>query len=150
MQKLLLMLAVPVLCIACTKNHDSSSTHGASIVGKWNINTVTVIPFDSVGKAISNKTIYSEPSYYYFRFNSNNTWTEDLGADPGSAIEENGTYTLHGDSSFTLINTNAPSNAVECFIDTLTETTLVFTYRRNTFYNGITPGFLRYIFHLNK
>jgi hypothetical protein len=150
MQKLLLLLAVSAIFIACSKNHDSAPTPGASIVGKWSINTVTVIPLDSAGTAINNGTVYSEPSYYHFKFNSNSTWMEDLGAGPDSAIEENGTYTLHGDSSFTLINTNAPAKAVECFIDTLTETRLVFTYRRNTFYNGITPGFLRYIFDLNK
>ena len=149
MQKLIFLLAVITSLVACQKNHNGSSP-APSIVGKWSINTVTVVPFDSTGNAINNGTIYTEPSYYHFQFNANNTWTENLSPDINSGIEENGSYVLHGDTSFTLINTNAPAKAVECRVDTLTKTSFVFSYRRGTLFNGITPGFLGYIFHLKN
>lgn len=150
MQKLIFLFAVIVCYTSCRKNHDSSPATVPSIVGKWNITAVKVIPFDSTGTAINSGTVYTEPAYYYFQFNSDDTWTENLGPDPNSGIEENGTYALHGDSSFTLVNRNAPAKAVECTIDTLTSTELVFTYSRNTFYNGTTPGYLVYRFDLKK
>jgi hypothetical protein len=150
MQKLILLLAVVVCHTSCKKNHDSSPTPVPSIVGKWNITVVKVIPFDSTGIAINSGTVYTEPLYYYFQFNSDDTWTENLGPEPNSRIAENGTYALHSDSSFTLVNKNAPAKAVECAIDTLTNTRFVFTYRRSTLYNGITPGYLLYRFDLKK
>jgi hypothetical protein len=149
MQKLIFLLAVITSFMSCKKTHNSSSPT-PSIVGKWSISTVTVIPFDSTGNAINNGNVYTEPSYYYFQFNANNTWTENLSPDISSGIEESGSYVLHSDTSFTLINTNTPTKSVECRIDTLTNTSFVFSHRRSTLFNGITPGFLEYIFHLKN
>lgn len=150
MQKLIITLLIITLFAACRKNHEVPAAPVHPIVGKWNIYTVTVIPFDSTGSAINSGATYAEPLYYYFQFNTNTTWKENLSPDPNSGIGENGNYVLHGDTSFTLINSNAPAKAIECTIDTLTSATFVFTYRRSTLYNGITPGFLKYIFHLKK
>jgi hypothetical protein len=150
MQKLIIVLVVVVFYTASKKGHDSPTAVVPSLVGKWNIRAVRVIPLDSAGTAISTGTVYSEPPYYFFQFNSNNTWTENLSADPNSGIEEDGMYTLEGDSSFTLVNRNAAGMAVKCSIDTLTDTRLVFTYSRGTLYNGITPGYLVYNFQLER
>lgn len=149
MQKLIFLLAVITSFVACKKNHNDSSP-APFIFGKWSIHTVTVVPFDSTGNAINNGTVYTESSNYYFQFNANNTWTENLGPDINAGIEENGSYALHGDTSFTLINTNAPTKSAECRIDTLTNISFVFSYRRSTLFNGITTGFLNYIFHLKS
>jgi hypothetical protein len=150
MQRLIIPLAVIMLFVACKKTHDALPQPVPAIVGKWSNMNVTVVPLDSTGTAINGGTTYVEPSYYYFQFNANATWVENLAPDLGSGVGESGTYVLHGDTSFTLINTNAPSKAVECKIDTLTNTRFVFSNRRSTLYNGITPGYLEYIFHLNK
>src|SRR4051794_39249681 len=101
---------------------------GNTIVGKWNIITVTVIPLDSTGSAINSGTIYPEPSYYYFQFSANNTWVENLAPDSSSDLGESGSYALHADTSFTLTNVNAPAKAVECHIDSLTNTSFVFSF----------------------
>ena len=150
MRKLIISLTIIALLLACHKKHEDAATPTPSIVGKWNINSVTVVPLDSTENAINSGSTYTEPSYYYFSFTAVNTWLENLSPDLNSGIAESGTYQLHGDTSFTLVNTNAPAKAVECRIDTLTNSKFVFAYQRSTLYNGITPGYLKYIFHLQK
>lgn len=150
MRKLIIPLTVTALFVACHKRHEDATALTPTIVGKWTINSVTVIPLDSTANAINGGTTYTEPPYYYFSFTTGNTWLENLSPDPNSGLEESGTYQLHGDTSFTLVNTNAPAKAVECSIDTLTNSKFVFRYQRSTLYNGITPGYLEYIFHLQK
>ena len=149
MQKLIILLAAITLFGNCKKNHNPP-VPVSPIIGKWSIPTVTVIPFDSTGSPINIGTIYTEPSYYYFQFNADNTWMENLSPDSNSSLAEKGNYVLHGNTSFTLINTNVPAKAVDCTVDTLTNASFVFSYRRGTLYNGITPGYLEYIFHLTK
>ena len=150
MRNLFISLSITAVFVACHKKHEEPVISTPSIVGKWTINSVTVVPLDSTATAINSGTTYPEPSYYYFSFTSSNTWLENLAPDPNSSIEESGTYEIHGDTSFTLMNTNAPSKAVECRIDTLMASKFVFTNQRSTLYNGITPGYLKYIFHLSK
>jgi hypothetical protein len=151
MKKLIIPALLIMLFAACSKDHmDEPPAPGNSIIGKWNIITVTVIPLDSTGSAINNGNIYPEPPYYYFQFNANNTWVEDLVSDTSSGLGENGSYLLHGDTSFTLTNVNAPSKAVECHIDSLTNTSFVFSFRRTTLFNGVTPGYLKSVFQLKK
>ncbi|HEY6957135.1 MAG TPA: hypothetical protein VI385_17905 [Flavisolibacter sp.] len=150
MRTLIISLTVAALLLACHKKQEEADLSTPSMVGKWTINSVTVVPFDSTATPINNGTTYPEPSYYYFSFTTANTWLENLAPEPASGLDESGTYQLHGDTSFTLTNTNAPAKAVECRIDTLTNAQFVFTYQRSTLYNGITPGYLEYIFHLAK
>lgn len=127
---------------------DMQTSNG--ITGKWNIITVTVIPLDSSASAINSGTIYTEPPYYYFQFNANNTWIENLAPDANSGISESGNYVLNADNSFTLTNVNAAANPVKCNIDSLTNAMFVFSFSRTTLFNGITPGYLKYIFRLKK
>ena len=137
--------------ITCKKSETvMPTTQGNLITGKWNIVTVTVIPRDSTGVAINDGNTITEPSYYYFQFNMDNTWVETLAPDPNAGIGESGTYLLHADTAFTLTNANAPSKAAECKIATLTETSFEFNFKRATMFNGITPGYLEYIFQLKK
>jgi hypothetical protein len=151
MKKLFTLVLFATFSIACKKNQTGRlATQGNNITGRWNIITVTVVPHDSTGAAINNGTIYTEPIYYYFQFNADLTWLENLAAEPGPALGESGTYVLHADTSFTLINANAPSKATECKIASLTDTSLTFNYQRATLFNGVTPGYLEYIFQLKK
>src|SRR4051794_38475420 len=117
MKKLIIPILLVMLFAACRKGQmDGPPPPGNSIAGKWNIITVTVIPLDSSGTAINNGTVYPEAPYYYFQFNVNNTWVENLATDSSSGLGESGSYAVHGDTSFTLTNVNAPAKAVECHI----------------------------------
>ena len=148
MRKIFILIAFTIAFAACKKHQISSQA--PIITGKWHIVSVTLIPLDSTGNVMNQGTIYPEPDRYFFQFNNNNSWNETLSADPGSNIGESGSYVMHGDTSFTLININAPANAVECHITTLTAFSFVFAFQRPTLFNGTTPGYLKYIFELRK
>jgi len=123
---------------------------GNKITGKWNIISVTVIPRDSTGKAINNGAVYIEPPYYYFQFNADNSWVENLGPAANFSFGEGGSYVLHADTSFTLVNMNLPSSPEECKIASLTDTSFIFSHQKTTLFNGLTPGYLEYVFELKK
>jgi hypothetical protein len=57
---------------------------------------------------------------------------------------------LHADTTFTLINKNLPAQPEECRILSLTDTSFSFSHQRTTLFNGVTPGFLEYVFQLKK
>jgi hypothetical protein len=121
----------------------------AKITGKWTINTVTLYYFDSTGALFGpGKFVDTVPSGYYYQFNSNSTWMEVL-ADSLSINGMGGTYTITGDSSFSLINP-AVTGPEDCRLDTLTSSLFVFHHQRGTHYNGVTPGYIRYQFHMTR
>jgi len=149
-KKLFISLLFLIAFAACRRGQPAMPTPpGNKIFGKWTIVTVTVIPRDSTGKAINDSTVYPEPSYYYFQFNTDLTWLESLTPDLSPA-GESGTYTLQADTGFTLINKNLPAQPEPCKIVSLMDTSLVFSHQRTTLFNGITPGFLEYVFQLKK
>jgi hypothetical protein len=151
MKRVVTMMMIAAVFTECKKDQTNMpSTQGSKITGKWKIITVTVIPLDSTGKAKNTGNTITEPSLYYFEFNADNTWTETFMADPNANLGEHGTYRLYGDAGFGLINTNAPAKAVDCRIVTLTNTSLTFKFARPTLFDGITPGYLQYIFQLEK
>jgi len=136
--------------VAPAAQSGNGTTSGNSMAGKWNIVSVTVIPRDSTGKAINNGAVYTEPSYYYFQFNMDNTWVENLGNDPNNILGESGSYVLHADTTFTLVNVNLPSKPEECKIISLANSSLTFSHQRTTLFNGVTPGYLEYVFLLSR
>jgi hypothetical protein len=136
---------------ACKKSKPQPPTVANNkIAGQWHIQTVTVIPRDSTGNIMSPGTTITEPSYYYFNFNTDGTWVEVLSPDISSDIGESGNYVVHADTSFTLTNINAPSLPVECTIVSVSDTSFVFTHQKATLYNGVTRGYLEYVFKLKK
>ncbi|HVV02950.1 MAG TPA: lipocalin family protein [Puia sp.] len=151
MKNIFILIAVAIAFVACSKNQGATpSPQGKTIAGKWTITSVTVIPHDSTGAVINNGTVYSEPSYYYYQFNSDLTWLENLTPDISPA-GESGSYTVNADTTaFTLINKNLPSQPVECKVVSLTSTSFVFSHQHATKYNGITPGSLEYIFKMRR
>jgi len=152
MKKLFIFTLFAVTFAACKKNQSITSppAQGNKMTGKWIITSVTVIPRDSTGTALNSGTLYTEPSYYYFQFNSDNSWVQNLAPDPQSGIGESGSYILHADTSFTLINVNLPSSPEECKIVALTSSSFVFSHQKATLFNGVTPGYLEYLFELKK
>jgi len=150
MRKMPVLILFVTVFAACRRDDPGMpSPQARKITDKWNIITVTVIPHDPTGKTINDGTVYTEPSYYYFQFNANFTWVENL-APNVNPIGESGTYTLLADTAFTLVNEHVPSQPEECKIVALTDTTFIFSHQRATLYNGITPGFLEYVFKLKK
>jgi len=152
MKKIFILGLFAIIFATCKQGQTITPTPlpGNKITGKWNIISVTVIPRDSTGKAINSGTVYPEPSYYYFQFNADNSWVEVLDPTPNASLGESGSYVLHADTSFTLINVNLPANPEECKITSLTATSFEFTHQKPTLFNGITPGFLEYVFDLKK
>jgi len=150
MKNVFILIAFVTGLAACNKDQGGMPSPGANtITGKWTILSVTVIPLDSTGQAKNDGTVYTEPSYYYYQFNNDLTWLENLTPDLSPA-GESGTYTLKGDTAFTLVNKNIPSQPEECKIISLTATTFEFSHQHPTLFNGITPGFLEYIFKMRK
>ncbi|GAB3917305.1 hypothetical protein [Mucilaginibacter boryungensis] len=152
MKKIVILCLFSLTFAACKKAPVTTPAlqTGNGITGKWNIISVTVIPRDSTGKAINNGTGYAEPAYYFFQFNADNTWVENLDPAPTNPLGESGRYVLHADTSFTLINVNLPSSPVECKIVSLSGSSFVFSHQKATLYNGVTPGRLEYVFELKK
>ncbi len=151
MKRIFILSLLAITFAACKKTQTITPiTAGNKITGKWNIISVTVIFRDSTNKAINNGNVYNEPSYYYFQFNADNSWVENLDPSPEANLGESGSYVLHADTGFTLTNVKLPSNPVECKITALTDTSFTFTHQKATLFNGVTPGFLEYIFLLKK
>jgi hypothetical protein len=150
MKNILKLIAFVTVVTACSKNQGNMSSPGGNkIAGKWTIVSVTVIPHDSTGKAKNDGTVYTEPTYYYYQFNNDLTWIENLTPDLSPA-GESGTYALKADTGFTLINKNIPSQPEECKILSLTNTSFEFSHQHPTLYNGVTPGYLEYIFKMRR
>jgi len=144
----LILFVIPFA--ACKKDHVGNTfPQGNKITGKWNITSVTVIPHDSTGATMNSGTVYTEPTYYYFQFNTDMTWLENLTTDVSPA-GESGNYLMHADTGFTLINKNVPSTPEECKIVSITNSSFVFTHTEPTLFNGVTPGFLEYVFRMTR
>lgn len=138
-----------ILFAACKKANTGSTQGGNAITGKWKIITVTVIPHDSLGVAMNSGADYTQPSYVYFQFNADLTWLENESPNSPPA-GEHGNYVLHSNTGFTLVNANLPASPEECKIISLTNSDFVFSHTEPTKFNGVTPGFLEYVFRLQK
>jgi len=150
MKYIFILIAAVTTFVACNKNQGNMPSPGNNkILGKWTILSVTVVPHDSTGKVINDSAVYTEPNYYYFQFNNDLTWLENLTPDLSPA-GESGSYLLKDDTGFTLINKNLPSQPEDCKILSLTNTAFEFSHQRPTKYNGITPGILEYIFKMAR
>jgi hypothetical protein len=146
------LLLLLITFAACKKTKpEPPVTANSKIVGQWHFQSVTVIPRDSIGNIMNPGNTYPEPSYYYFNFRNDGTWVEVLSPDPPIDPGETGKYILHADTSFGLTYAAAPGlPPVECKIVSLSGTSFVFTNQRATLYNGVTRGYLEYVFKLKK
>lgn len=152
------LLAIGLLSLSLTACHKNSGGNPpkppaglqAKMTGKWTINYVTLFYFDSTGAPFgAGSAIYMAPPGYSYQFNSDKTWTENFVPDSLSGIGMGGTYATSGDSSFTLVNPAAPMPE-PCKMDTLTANLFVFYHEAGTHYNGVTPGYIRYRFHMTR
>ena len=148
-----------ILLASCNKHQsNSSSPNGnpvlpaglANIVGKWNIISVTTYFYDSTGLLNNGIHVYPGQPFYYFQFNSNNSWVESLVPDTLSDLGLTGTYTITSDSSFTLTNPQGAPPATLCTIVSLVDTLFVFSHQHPTAFNGTDSGYIKYVFRLKK
>ncbi|MGZ3777927.1 MAG: hypothetical protein ACXVI9_10215 [Mucilaginibacter sp.] len=152
MKTWLALLLLLVTFTACKKTKTEPPIMANNkIVGKWQLQSVTVIPRDSTGIIMNAGNTYPEPSYFYFNFRTDGTWVELLSPETPADLGETGNYILHADTSFGLTYAGAPAlPPVECKIVSLSDTSFVFTNQRATLYNGVTRGYLEYVFKLSK
>jgi len=158
MKKAFIGFVLPVILLtACHKNQDyPPAPNQISIVGKWNVDTLTTYFYDSTGLFEKGVHAYpaGAPDYpYRFQFNDDLSWVESIHfpIDP-DYIAAIGNYTITSDSTFTLIYTTAvPASEIEpCKILSLTDTSFVFSKELATFFNGMDPGYIKYVFQLTK
>ncbi len=146
-----------ILLAACHKYQTDPSNHAQpSIVGTWNVDTLTTYFYDSAGLHEMGVHVYpaGAPDHpYRFRFNDDYSWVESLHSpsDP-DYIAANGTYTITSDSTFTLMYVTAVGGKeIEpCKILSLTGTSFVFSKQLTTVFNGTVPGYIKYVFQLTK
>jgi hypothetical protein len=159
MKKSFVVFALSALLLgACNKDrlNQESGSDQTTIVGKWNVDTLTTYFYDSSGLRDLGVHIYpaGAPDFpYRFQFNDDDTWTESshFPTDP-DYIAANGTYTITSDSTFTLMYVTAVSSReIEpCKILSLTSTSLVFSKQLTTVFDGTDPGYIKYVFKLTK
>lgn len=140
-----------ILLAACHKSQNAPPPPPATIAGNWNIDSVTTYFYDSAGLRNPGAKGYAFPGYY-FRFNADNSWVETLQDTSTNSGISGGTYTVTSDSTFTLLYANAPANTAvaPCKISLLTHTTFIFSKQLPTLFNGVTPGYIKYVFRLVK
>lgn len=144
------------LLSACHKDQMGPMNTPPSIIGIWNVDTLTTYFYDSSGlreKGVHVYPIGAVDYPYRFRFNNDFSWIESshFPNDP-DYIASNGTYTVSSDSTFTLEYTTAVSSKeIEpCKILSLTNTSFVFSKQLATVFNGTDSGYIKYVFKLTK
>jgi hypothetical protein len=149
MKKLLCLFAFTLLFTACKKEKPAPvQTLKDKISGKWNIISVTTMIRDSTTDSLFVRT-YPEPEGYYFKFNADGTWLENLDPSNSNDLSISGNYTVDSDSTFTLYNP-ANNGYTACKVSGITTSQFIFTHKRNTVINGYDPGSIKYIFMLSR
>ena len=149
MKKILYFFAFTLLFAACKKEKNTPvQTLKDKILGKWNIISVTTSIRDSTTDSLLVRT-YPEPQGYYFKFNANGTWLENLDSSNSNDLAISGNYTIDSDTTFTLYNP-ANSGSTACKVSGITTSQFTFTHKRNTVINGYDPGSIKYIFMLSR
>lgn len=146
-----------ILLTACHKYQTGPGNHAQpSMVGKWNVDSVTTYFYDSTGLREMGVHVYpvGAPDYpYYLEINKGYSWIESLHMPADSDyIASTGTYTVTSDSTFTLMYVTAvPGREIEpCKILSLTSTSFVFSKQLTTVFNGTEPGYIKYVYKLTR
>jgi hypothetical protein len=150
------LIPAVIFLVACNKNNNPPiSSANPSIAGRWNVDTVTISFYNSAGLFDSSEIGYPTVGIndsLYFQFNEDSSWFESLVAGVDTTIITEGTYSYTSPNSFTLVYpTASPTRKMEpCNIISLTNTSFIFSKQRQTVFNGINPGSIKYLFRLRK
>jgi hypothetical protein len=142
------------LSTACHKNHSPGMPNpgqtpgGASILGRWNLVSVTTYAYDSAGLRNNGVMTYPGPAGSYFQFNTDGSWVESLVPDTLGNPASSGTYKVTSDTSFVLSNPKAADET--CKILNLSASQFLFTHQRPTAFNGTDSGYIKYQISLTK
>jgi hypothetical protein len=148
-----------ILLAACNKHENNPVVSpGLSIVGNWNVDSVTTYFYDSAGlrgSEINYPSPFVPDIYRYsFRFYADNTWVDSLSSSQQGylLLASNGTYSITSDSSFILVYPDAtPGRQNEsCTIISLTTALFIFSKQLATVFSGTDSGYIKYVFKLTK
>jgi hypothetical protein len=149
MKKLACLVVLISLYTACKKDHPVAPTPGSGIQGKWAFVSVTTVFRDSVGNVLGGM-VYPNPPDAYYQFNKDGSWGSKFVSDGTDDINNQGFYRSVSDTSFVIYNTGQNAYSEDCKIYSLTSSQFIFSHRRNTKFNGVTPGSEEYIFKLSR
>ena len=138
------------LFIACKKDHPASSMPDNSLQGKWTFVSVNTVFRDSVGNVLPTGMVYPNPPDAYYQFNKDGSWVSKFISDGMDDIDNQGFYRSVSDTGFVIYNTGQHAYTEDCKIYSLTSSEFIFSHRRNTKFNGVTPGSEEYIFKLTR
>lgn len=152
------LFVLAVLVVGCHKPPVTTNPSPTSIVGRWNIDTVTTFFYDSTGLRGSEVgfPVPLLPDLYRstFQFKADGSWTDSLtSTTQGYLLEASkGVYTITSDTSFTLFYPDAtPARMNEpCHIVSLTNNAFIFTKQIASVFNGTDPGYTKYVFKLSR
>jgi len=147
-------LAFPVLFIclfiACKKDRPATPLPDNGLQGKWTFVSVTTVFRDSIGNILPTGMVYPNPPDAYYQFNKDGSWVSKFVSDGMDDIDNQGFYRSVSDTNFVIYNTGQYSYSEDCKIYSLTSSQFIFSHRRNTKFNGVTPGSEEYIFKLTR
>jgi len=150
MRKLACFILLMSLFIACKKDHPASSMPDNGLQGKWTFVSVTTVFRDSVGNVLPAGMVYPNPPDAYYQFNKDGSWVSKFVSDGMDDIDNQGFYRSVSDTGFVIYNTGQHAYTEDCKIYSLTSSEFIFSHRRNTKFNGVTPGSEEYIFKLTR
>ena len=159
MKKTIFGFTLSVILLSACKKDQPNPVAGPgqySIVGEWNVDTLTTYFYDSTGLREKGVHVYpaGAPDYpYHFRFNNDDSWVESLHLPSDSDyVAANGTYTFTSDSAFSLTYVTAvlTKETEQCKIISLTNTSFVFSKQLSTVFNGTDPGYIKYVYQLTR
>ena len=158
MKKTVIGIVLPVIfLVACKKNEGDQAVPPGhpSIAGKWNVDSVNIYFYNAAGFPDSSEIGYpvADLKYpLYFQFNDDHSWSESLVLRSDTDVVAKGTYIYTSSNTFNLIYPDAnPTRKEEpCNIISLTNTSFIFSKRRQTVFNGADPGNIKYVFRLTK
>ena len=142
---------------ACHKDHSNAPNPvPTSIIGKWNIDTVTTYFYDASGLREKGVHIYGigAPDYpYRFQFDNDGSFMETMHLPSNSDYTvSKGSYSFTSDSNFTITYPTAVAGKeVEpCELILLNPTSFVFSKKLATVFNGTEPGYIKYVYQLTR
>lgn len=159
MKKIIIAFALPVIVLAaCHTDHNNFPMPPGqlSIIGKWNVDSVTTYFYDSSGLRNLGVHVYpaGAPDYpYHFQFYNDHSFIESLHLSTDSDYTAaSGTFTFISDSAFNLIYPTATSgrDVEPCNIISLTGTSFIFSKKLSTVFNGTDSGYIKYVYRLTK
>ena len=159
MKKILAGLALAMILSSGCKKYQLDpmpQSSQPSVVGTWNVDSVTTYFYDANGLRNDGVHVYPEgaPDYpYHFQFRGDDSLIESLHlpSSPDYTVAK-GIYSITSDTSFTLVYPTATSSRElePCKIVLISDSKLIFSKELQTVFDGSIPGYIKYVYQLTK